>query len=129
MRVIVVLAAVALAACTSGGTLVASTASPSRTTASAKDYGLIRAEHPACHQACTMAATYLDTGQPTDLDPAWGDLRQQVLQLSGERRALYIRQLADGHIQKCDQAASQVRRSRSPCPGQGRPLGARAGYL
>ncbi len=78
------------------------------TSKASNPYGLIQVEHAPCQEAGNTAATYLDTGRPTDLDAAWGNQRQQVLQLTGERRALYIRQQADGYIQQCDQAASEA---------------------
>lgn len=66
-------------------------------------YGLVSAEHTTCAQQGLSLARYLDTGQPTSLDPSYGQVRQQVLTLSGDSRALLIRRTADGAIQQCDQ--------------------------
>ncbi len=64
---------------------------------------LIQARHQDCQQQGETLAVYLDTGQPTSDDPAYGSQRQEVLGLQGEQRALYIRQVADAYIQQCDQ--------------------------
>jgi hypothetical protein len=66
------------------------------------DYQLIAAQHADCQQPGQDVAHYLDTGDPTSYDPNWGTQRQQVLSLSGDSRALYIRQQADAVIQTCD---------------------------
>lgn len=70
------------------------------------DYQLIQAQHADCQQPGTDVAHYLDTGDPTSYDPTWGGQRQQVLSLSGDSRALYIRQQADAVIQACDDGES-----------------------
>lgn len=79
------------------------------------NYDLIIAAYPECQENGRRVARYLDTGQPTGLDPEYGDWRQQVLELSGERRALAIRQYAAEVIQACDEkmehAAEEARRS------------------
>jgi hypothetical protein len=66
------------------------------------DYQLIAAQHTDCQQPGQDVAHYLDTGDPTSYDPNWGTQRQQLLSLSGDSRALYIRQQADAVIQTCD---------------------------
>ena len=70
--------------------------------------GLIDAQYPVCAEDGQALAGYLSTGQPTSNDPTYGDERQQALSLSGESRALYIRQQADTYIQQCDQAQVQA---------------------
>ena len=69
--------------------------------------GLIDAKYPVCADQGQALADYLDSGEPTSNDPAYGDQRQQVLSLSGESRSLYIRQQADAYIQNCDQVQLQ----------------------
>jgi hypothetical protein len=71
-------------------------------------WGLIPAEWPDCARAGAALASYLDTGQPTTNDLQFGDQRQQVLSLSGDQRALYIRQQADQLIDSCDQQDNQA---------------------
>jgi hypothetical protein len=71
-----------------------------------KDYGLIQAKNPDCQVLGRTIAAYLDTGRPTSYDITYGTQRQQVLGLSGEPRAVYIRQVAGASIQKCDEQGS-----------------------
>jgi hypothetical protein len=97
--VIVVVAGLWLAGCAQGSAPRA---------ASSSGYQLIQAQHQDCQQQGEAFAAYLDTGQPTSNDPAYGNERRQVLNLQGEQRALYIRQIADAFIQQCDQQASQA---------------------
>lgn len=86
--------------------LCAACTSPNLTTASSttapSTYQLIEAQSPACAAQGQTVARYLDTGQPTSLDPTYGNQRQDVLALTGEQRALKIRQEADQVIQGCD---------------------------
>lgn len=94
LAAIVVMTAAALMACAQ---------SSSHGAASSSSYQLIRAEHQDCQQQGEALATYLDTGRPTSNDPTYGSDRQQVLNLPGEKRDLYIRQTADAYIRQCDQ--------------------------
>lgn len=75
-----------------------------------RDFGLIDAKHRECQNAGHKLARYLDTGRPTNLDPDYGDWRQHVLSLSGEARALAIRQHAAEFIDACDDAVAENRR-------------------
>lgn len=70
-------------------------------------YELILAVHPECQQPGVRIARYLDTGRPTSLDLEYGDHRQKILTLAGERRALAIRQYAAEVIQSCDERLSK----------------------
>jgi|SRR5437588_12674102 len=77
---------------------------PSSTAGGSSDYGLIHAQHKDCQSNGLGLARYLDSGQPTSLDPDYGNERQRVLSLSGEQRSLFIRQTADAYMQRCDAA-------------------------
>jgi hypothetical protein len=96
-------AAVVLAACGTGhGTLPGQPGGRSGGYATG-GYNLVPAQYPDCARQGTALATYLDTGEPTSDDPSFGDQRQQVLALTGDSRALFIRQTADAYIDQCDQ--------------------------
>lgn len=94
------------AGCTKGSTGVVGPGSGTTTPAAVS--GLVSAQYPVCADRGNALAHYLDTGQPTSDDPAYGDERQQVLGLAGERRALYIRQQADALIEQCDSQQAQA---------------------
>jgi hypothetical protein len=66
-------------------------------------YGtLIGAAYPACASQGRALAGYLETGNPQTDDLNFGDERQRALSLSGQQRALFIRQTADQAIAVCD---------------------------
>ncbi len=110
----VIAAGVLLAACSSGGSAKSdgkarhSTGTTSSGVTAPGISGLIDAQYPICANQGQALASYLNTGEPTSNDPAYGDQRQQVLALSGASRALYIRQQADSYISKCDEIQLQA---------------------
>lgn len=94
-----------VAAVVAGGVACTSVAGTSGSTA--RDYGLVPAQHAQCGVQGSALAHYLDTGEPTSNDPTYGSDRAQALSMSGEQRALYIRRTADEYIARCDSAETE----------------------
>jgi hypothetical protein len=76
-------------------------------------YGLAAASDSTCAQRGLALARYLDTGQPSAYDAAYGVPRNQVLGFRGmgqtEQATILIRQTADGAISDCEQAEKNAR--------------------
>lgn len=76
-------------------------------------YGnLVATTHPQCQSEGQAVANYLNTGSPASMASQWGDQRQMVRTVYGgsgdsQSRALYIRQLADGVIESCDEQQAE----------------------
>jgi flagellar motor protein MotB len=71
--------------------------------------GLVMSSYSACNQEGEQVASYLETGQPTSMDPQYGSERQTVLETSSRsQQDLYIRQVADQVISTCAQQTEQA---------------------
>lgn len=70
--------------------------------------GLISASYPVCRSQGLALAVYLSSGNPTTDDANWGSEREQALSMSGQQRAVFIRQTADQYIQACDDQQAQA---------------------
>jgi hypothetical protein len=95
---VIVLALLALGGCASDTGPSSATLKPGDTSSS----GLVLSRYAYCNQQGEWLASYLATGQPYSMDPAYGPTRQRVLAIgTREGRELAIRQFADQAIQTC----------------------------
>jgi hypothetical protein len=109
VKLIVVLAALIVAACGTGAQGTAARSPDAGPVAGrVSSSGLIESRYTDCNQGGQNLAHYLDTGRPKSNDPGYAHERQQVLILSGEQRALAIRQFADQYIQACTRQKQQA---------------------